>query len=118
MKGLDAFTLAYIKCALWSSIDDKDEPLDKKYKIRHISGETLVNMIADCKDFQRDNASEVAVDFARAGHDFWLTRNRHGAGFWDGGWPEDVGRKLSEKAKAYGCFDLFVGDDGRIHGAV
>lgn len=24
---------------------------------------------------------------AHAGHDFWLTRNGHGSGFWDGDWP-------------------------------
>ena len=25
-------------------------------------------------------------ELARAGTDFWLTRNGHGAGFWDGDW--------------------------------
>ena len=24
----------------------------------------------------------------RIGHDFWLTRNGHGAGFWDGDWDD------------------------------
>lgn len=35
------------------------------------------------------------------GHDFWLTRNRHGAGFWDGDWPESFGElaaKISHEA--------------------
>lgn len=36
-----------------------------------------------------------------AGHDFALTRNGHGAGFWDRGLGE-VGETLSKMAKAYG----------------
>jgi len=45
---------------------------------------------ADC------NASTVR-DFAS---DFWLTRNGHGAGFWDGGW--DHGDELAEIAHSFG----------------
>jgi hypothetical protein len=48
------------------------------------------------------------------GHDFWLTRNGTGAGFWDGDWFE--GEKLTEAAKAFGNFDLMVDhDDGTIY---
>lgn len=45
---------------------------------------------ADCERFQRENAALLAeacerdgYNMERAGHDFWLTRNGHGAGFWD-----------------------------------
>ena len=51
----------------------------------------------------------------RAGHDFWLTRNHHGAGFWDGDWPEDVDEKLTEASHSWGEMDLYVGDDGRVY---
>jgi hypothetical protein len=51
-----------------------------------------------------------------AGHAFWLTRNGHGAGFWDGDWPEPHASALDEASKAFGSFDLYVGDDGMIHG--
>ncbi len=113
--NLDAFTLAYIKCALWSSEDEDGQPLDEKYQIKHISAETLAEMIADCRDFQREHLGEVAANFSQAGHDFWLTRNRHGSGFWDGGWPEDIGRELSNAAKGFRKFSLCIGSDGRIH---
>lgn len=37
---------------------------------------------------------------AQAGHDFWLTSQGHGAGFWDGGWPK-YGDMLTKLSKCY-----------------
>ena len=51
-----------------------------------------------------------------AGHDFWLTRNGHGCGYWDGDWPKGIGVGLDKLAHKFGEFDLFVGDDGLIYG--
>lgn len=114
---LDEFTKQYIETALWSSNDpETGEPLDDNYDISDIAPETLERMVEDAKAFQGANWSYIASDPGRAGHDFWLTRNRHGAGFWDGDWPEPAATRLTEDAHAYGSFDLYVGDDGLIHG--
>lgn len=118
---MNAFTRAYIACALWSSMDNYDietggEPLDANYTADDIVPEALAQMVEDCEAFQADNAADIATgDVERAGHDFWLTRNRHGAGFWDGDWPEDVGRRLTDAAHACGSVDLYVGDDGLVY---
>ena len=48
------------------------------------------------------------------GHDLWLTRNRHGAGFWDRGQGE-LGDLLTKWAHAEGEANLTVGDDGMIY---
>jgi hypothetical protein len=125
----DDFTLAYIECALWSSHDestpDGGEPMDANYDIDDLAPETLRKMIDDCRDFQRGEA-ELLAQYAevmqseewnadeRAGHDFWLTRNGHGAGFWDRGLGQ-VGDMLSKACKPYGSCDLYVGDDGKIY---
>jgi hypothetical protein len=45
-----------------------------------------------------------------AGHDFFLTRNGHGAGFWDRGYPEDLGEALSEASRKFGEADLLHED--------
>ena len=117
---MDAFTRQYVITALWSSLDDADdrggEPLDRSYSPNDLSPETLATMKADCEAFQRNHAADIAGDPERAGHDFWLTRNRHGAGFWDGDWPEAVGQRLTQAAHAFGGVDLHVGDDGLVHG--
>jgi hypothetical protein len=48
------------------------------------------------------------------GHDFWLTRNRHGAGFWDRGLGE-LGERLTKAAQSFGESDLYLGDDGQLY---
>lgn len=123
IQKLDKFTRAYIECALWSSTDnsrpDGGDPLDDNYDDIDIADKTLDRMAKDCKAFQKDNAElleQAGFNDEQAGHGFWLTRNRHGTGFWD---MDDgsVGEKLTENAHAYGSFDLYVGDDGKVYGS-
>ena len=120
-RYLDAFFRAYLECALWASTDsDKDgncEPLDDNYSVDDISKETKEQMFADCEDFFSSNAADLdGIDAGQAGHDFWLTRNGHGAGFWDRGYGV-LGDRLTKAAKVYGSFDLYVGDDGQVYGS-
>lgn len=126
---LDSFTEAYIQTALWSSRDDEDTPLDQNYSKRDLAPATLERMIADCQRFQAEQQATIDAAFetgevicgpdfdgqGRAGHDFWLTRNGHGAGFWDGDWPEPMASALTEAAHAFGEVNLYVGDDGKIY---
>ena len=117
----DAFFDGYVTAALWSSTnpDKEDRALDMDYSPDDLSRETRRKMIADCRAFIRDN--ECDLDEARrrglpatnAGHDFWLTRNRHGAGFWDRG-LDALGERLGAAAKARGTVDLYV-SRGKIH---
>lgn len=120
--NLDKFTRAYIEAALWSSNDESEpsggEPMDKNYTIEDIAEETIKEMARDCENFQVENAKYIPDGkITRAGHDFWLTRNGHGAGFWDGDWPERAGYRLTESARSYGEYNLYVGDDGKIYGS-
>ena len=121
---IDDFTRGYITCALWSSIGDDGEPLDKDHSQDDLAAATLEKMLADCRKFQADNGELLAqVDYpkndstnmAHAGHDFWLTRNGHGSGFWDGDLPEDLGNALTAASKKFWQFDLYLGDDGLIY---
>ena len=56
-------------------------------------------MQSDCAAFYAAHGSQLNEDNCKyrgcpvdeyAGHDFWLTRNGHGAGFWDGDWIAPV----------------------------
>jgi hypothetical protein len=124
---MDNFTKAYIEAALWSSTDDADEPLDKNYSADDLAPETLATMQADCARFQTEQAEWLAEDHRTydgrnytveesAGHDFWLTRCGHGAGFWDGNWNEPAATKLTDAARAFGEVDLYVGDNRKVYG--
>ena len=115
---LDRFTVAYLTCALWSSTDDGGESLDASCTIDDLSPEALGSAIVDCVAFQSDFAdllSQAGTD-EQNGHDYWLTRNSHGAGFWDRGYPPIIGRTLSDAAKSDGSVDLYVDDDGQVYG--
>jgi hypothetical protein len=114
--AFDEFMRSYVEAALWSSTDEKGVPLDKNYVAEDIAQETLDTLAEDARDFMKRNWKDIMDNPAGAGHDFWLTRNHHGAGFWDGDWPDKVGKRLTDKSHAYGSFDLYVGDDGKIHG--
>lgn len=117
-KRLDAFTRQYMETALWSSTDnsrdDGGDPLDKNYSVEDIAPETRDKMIADCADFQ-ERFGHLYDDSEQAGHDFWLSRNGHGTGFFDRDTPN--ADELQDAAKSYGEFDLYVGDDGMIYGS-
>jgi hypothetical protein len=112
---LDDFTEAYITAALWSTTDDEGDSLDSNYDIDDVATECLQRMIEDCSAFQHKHGDLFEGREEGAGHDFWLTRNGHGAGFWDGDWEEPTATTLTNASKKFGEVDLYVGDDGMIY---
>lgn len=106
---------AYIECALWSSCDDNSAPLDDNYFQSDIEETALESMRKDCEDFYNSNSELLqGLTNEQIGVNFWLTRNRHGAGFWDLG-LNDRGKLLTDAAHAYGSSDLYLGDDGKLY---
>lgn len=120
MSDFEKFFTSYIECALWSSNDNADEtggdPLDRSYDEDDFAPEAMASMREDCQAFF-DSYSKLYTESGwtheMAGHDFWLTRNGHGAGFWDRG--RDNGDGLTEACKPYGSCDIYIGDDGKLH---
>lgn len=125
----DDFFAAYVECALWSSTDDSrpdgDESLGTHYGPEHITKKSLAFMRKDCEAFYRlyskcwahsptfPKVGHKPYTCSDAGHDFWLTRNGHGAGFWDcdniGSFAGyDSAELLTEAAKACGEVNLHV----------
>lgn len=75
----------------------------------------------DAHEFYAANVADLrasTLDMERCGHDFWLTRNRHGAGFWgDKGRGADADAaldRLTKASHAYGEASLILGADGKI----
>ncbi len=119
---LNNFSLAYIGAALATETDNSDpsggKPLDGNYDFDDIEAETFARIIADCKDFQkkyRELYEKGGWSDESAGRDFWYTRNGHGTGFWDVGLGDEqkevVGGKLTQAAKSYGQYDLYLGEE-------
>lgn len=115
---IDDFVRAYLECALWSSTDGECNPLDDEYSIDDCSPEFVTEAIKDCQNFRELCIQEIGKnafdgwDDEQAGHDFWLTHNRHGTGFWDRGLAN--GDKLTKWAHTFGSVDLYV-HEGKVH---
>jgi len=122
---MDDFTKAYCEAALFSTNDESDpetggEPLDKNYDIEDIAPEAMVQIRKDCKQFQFKHRSDIESwegedSEGQAGYDFWLTRNGHGAGFWDGDWSEPAATRMDTTSKSFGECHLLIGDDNLIY---
>jgi len=120
--ALDPFTRSYVECALWlgqdgtSEADPNDGSIDLRaeYGWSDLSESAQARILADCAAFQAEHGELIGAEADRAGSDFLLTRNRHGAGFWDGDWPREIGKVLTDASHPYGDFVLVLTDDGTI----
>lgn len=126
----DEFKKSYRYTMLWANVVGPEELGDDPLNFSSGDGEAhaaeidedltpeiVALMDSDCDDFI-DSAGimlSLAVratpgyDFGSAGHDFALTRNGHGAGYFDRGLG-DYGQALSEAANAEGSMYIYVGD--------
>jgi hypothetical protein len=92
--------------------------------------ETLSRIIRDCAGFEMTHKKllQEAYDLSEsqggsynkehAGHDFWLTRNGHGAGYWDRGLGE-IGNNLTKSCgfrTRWDTFHVYYGQDKLIRG--
>lgn len=127
----------YVECALWSSTDDEGSPLDGSKYADDPTPELRAKLAAHVHAFAlahpilcREALNLDGYSAARLGHDLWLTRNGHGAGFGDRGrlsgvpvpsvWgravyaADDLADALTQAAQMMGECHLAVGDDGRV----
>lgn len=107
--GVDVIA-AYFQCAYWTE--------EETVGCAPLSQEADIDGLTDVMDFLEKANKLVDLQSYRAdlmGHDIWLTRNGHGAGFWDGDWPEPDATTLDNLAKELGQADLYLGDDGFLY---
>lgn len=115
-KQFEAFFVQYIETLLWSECDDDGTPLDENYDASDLSDLARESMRKDCLDFVESNEHLFNGEYEQAGHDFALTRNRHGTGFWDRD-PSMYADQtaLTDAADDYGCSHLMPCDDGKLY---
>jgi len=111
---------SYIETMLWSSsdvIDGEDVQMDSLDN--ELAPEVRPQAKKDLEEFYK-KAEKAGVDLTKyddgnIGHDFWLTRNGHGAGFWDGDYEDADGKTLTKISKEFKELHPLLGDDGFIH---
>ena len=121
----DRFFAAYVRAALWSTAGEqgaieRGEPEDTSleslgFTFDSLAPATREAMLRDCAKFWQGNTPSCSRCPEFAGGDFWLTRNHHGSGFWDGDWPTAEGGRLTTAAHEFPEVDLYIGEDGLIY---
>ncbi len=133
VPAVDAFCLGYAEALLWANtmvVTDEGEHgieyVDCAYDFQSPGRwwEGIGIDFTDAIDFLAANFETMAnipADWRHDrfgfwechGHDFALTRNGHGVGFWDRGYG-DIGDILTDACKPYGEHNLYVDADDKI----
>lgn len=100
MKNVTTIVHHYLHCALWTAELDN-------FNLEDIHANAVTQALADCTKFV-DKAGDLLNELTeeQIGHDFWLSRNGHGAGFFDRDLGE-IGDKLQELARKFGEKNAF-----------
>ena len=122
-RATDYFTRGYLTACFWTN--DNGAPSGEytatdrpELFFANLSTEALAMAKRDCEKFQAENSEALELcgrDSEQAGQDFWLTREGHGAGFWDGRCHEPHGDTLTAAAKKFGTADFYQGDNGKFY---
>lgn len=109
----DRFFTHYLEACLWT--EEKEH-----LWIEDLPADTIKQMKADCKSFldkammlgllDTYNPNHQYTIEEQAGHDFWLTRNGHGAGFWDREhiWGKENATHLTNLSEQFGEYHLDI----------
>lgn len=124
---------ALVQTILFTESDIYGEPLEDNYSIADFDEESLKKLYSEYQQFIAIAEEKITEkigenwdcidDFYdvqqpalnQTEHDYVLTRNRHGAGFWDGDWSSEVSKILTDAARSQYEFTAYVGDDERIY---
>ena len=114
------FLRGYLTASLWTSSNDTGTPFDRDHGTADLAVESLVSTWIECSQFCRECKTDLShLDDERDGHDFWLTRNHHGSGFWDESVNDELTefamQQLTRASESFGEVDLYIGDDRKLH---
>jgi hypothetical protein len=112
----EAFFLAYKEAAYFTEGGPDHPEFDKA----EMSEECLAKIKETCACFfdkVYDEHIHGRREAKRFGHEFWLSRNGHGSGFFDCDIIDEEATRdsLQLLACSFGRHDLYVGDDGLIY---
>lgn len=124
VEDMDDFVKGYAKAMLFTAPEDDDgKQLDSEYDWTDFSAESLKKMTDDCTTFRDKSGVEWTMLMKQplpadvgcsaeeyAGHNFALTRNHHGTGFWDRGYPKKLANALTKLSQAFGESNVYEQD--------
>lgn len=136
LSTYQAYDSSYISTyieAIYFTLSDEDDPTDNSREFQRRckkdcdrfmeKAEATLEAFADDSSDRTLRKHEIQKIIDDAMSDFWLSRSRSGAGFFDGDWDlvidgqsvDKYGKKLEAIAKSFGELDPYVGDDGYLY---
>lgn len=115
---LDAILDGYLACAAWCGVTANVEGDSVEVDADQFDPEAKAEARTDIVDFVQGNPADVREYLdqrapADLGGDFFLSRNRHGTGFWDRGLGA-LGNRLHEAATVYGETNYWLRQDDPV----
>ncbi len=109
---------AYLEAVEFTDFGEEGQP----ERGSDFAPEAMSEALEDCSEFIETAANHGLLDEylskggtpEQFGHDLWLTRNRHGVGFWDRGLG-GLGEQLTHHAHTMGERYAYTGDDGLVY---
>lgn len=92
----------------------------QNFVLEDIEPDSRIQAYLDIKKFIEiagNNSIKEAIQengLSKLGHDIWLTRNGHGAGFFDHNYEYETEKALMNAAKQLNSVDMYLGDDDKI----
>lgn len=126
-KEIDVVLNGYLEAVLYTEIDEDEEYLDRNYDVSDFSRGAVTAARRDVEKFLKEveraipgfveslpsSSRGFESSLTAIGTDLLLTRNGHGAGFWDGDWGEE-GDILTEIAERMGEVYAYA-DNGAVY---
>lgn len=128
------FITGFIDALLWASVIEIE---GEAYNADELNEESKEVIKRQCLKFIEENSQLLAEyvtyivpnewnAWERAGHDFALTRNGHGVGYWDRDYKDStlnkdvdyIGKELTEACRQWGEMNVYIGNDDKLHVSV
>lgn len=110
-RNLDTVVEHYLMALAWADAPEDEPYLDLASEVRETARTECAEFLEQIETAGIDSS---AWDDEHLGHDFWLTRQHHGVGFWDRG-RGPVGEHLTALAQTHQERCVYIGDDGLLY---
>ena len=108
-ESLPEFTKGYVEAMFFTNGDTGADDEDKLNRLgtARLTAQALRSICATCAAFGQTHADLLTAAYEHpgygpreAGRDLWFTRQGHGVGYWDRGFPRPLSDALTDAARA------------------